>query len=170
MFPACGRPRQTILVEVCGLSIARFPELVRPRVVVNVEPTKMANRSPETLADFVSRIRNEKGLSCEDVSRQSGRFGKKIAASYISRIENEPTRKPSADRLTALAHGLGIPAEELLTRAAGLGAPGEKSDQALHLLTTFNELSPERKADVLDMVDMWHAKEHSRRTPRRRSA
>ena len=151
------------------MSIARFPLLARPCVEVNVEPIKMANRSPEPLGDFVRRIRNEKGLSLEDVSKQSSRFGKRITASYVSRIENHPKLKPTADRLRALAHGLGVPVEELLARATGLVASGGKSDE-LQLVTRFRELSSERRADVLKIVDLWHSEESSRRIPRRRSA
>jgi transcriptional regulator with XRE-family HTH domain len=152
------------------LSIARFLFVVRPRVEVNLEPTKMANRSPERLGDFVRRIRKEKSLSLEAVSKQSARFGKRITASYINRIENEPTRKATTDRLTALANGLGIPAQELLARAAGLVAPGGKSEDEIHLLTRYKELSPGRKADVLKLVDMWYSEESSRRSSRPRSA
>jgi transcriptional regulator with XRE-family HTH domain len=169
-FRTCGPPHQTISVEVCGLSIAQFPVLARPHVEVSLEPTNMANRSPERLGDFIRRIREEKNLSLEAVSRNSARFGKKITGSYISRIENEPGRKVTADRLTALANGLGIPAAELLARAAGLIVPGEKSEDEVRLLSMFHELSPERKADVLKMVGFWHSEESSRRGPRRRSA
>lgn len=127
----------------------------------------MANRSPERLGDFVRRIRHEKGLSLKDVSRQSARFGPGIAASYINRIENEPTRKPTAERLKALAHGLGVPVEELLARAVNQVRPtGAESDE-LRLLTRFRELPANRKADVLKLVDTWHSEEASRRTPRR---
>lgn len=144
--------------------------MARPCVAVNLEPTKMANRSPETLGDFVRRIREEKGLSLEDVSKQSARFGKKIAASYISRIENEPARKVTTHRITALAKGLGVPPAELLARSAGLVAPGGDSPRELKLVTRFRELSSARKADVLKIVDMWYAEELSQRGPRRRSA
>jgi transcriptional regulator with XRE-family HTH domain len=168
--PAYGPPRQTDLAEVCGLSIARFPVLARPRVVVNLEPTKMANRSPGALGDFIRRTREEKGLSLEDVSKRSARFGKKIAASYISRIENEPARKVTTHRLAALAKGLGVPAAELLARSAGLVSPGGESPEELNLVTRFRELSPGRKADVLKIVDLWYSEESSQRGPRRRSA
>jgi transcriptional regulator with XRE-family HTH domain len=152
------------------LSIARFPFVVRLRVDVNLEPTKMANRSPEPLGDFVRRIRKEKNLSLEAVSKQSARFGKRITASYINRIENEPTRKATTDRLTALANGLGIPPQELLARAAGLVAPGGKSEEEIQLVTRYKELSPGRKADVLNLVDLWYSEESSRRSSRPRSA
>lgn len=128
----------------------------------------MANRSPEALGDFVRRIRNKKGLSLTDVAKQSGRFGPSIAASYISRIENDPTRKPTAVALTALAYGLGIPPEEMLLRAVGLFDPGDKSEE-VQLRSRFKELSSEKRSFVLDIVDMLYSKE-SRRTPKRKPA
>src|SRR4029079_10322268 len=109
-------------------------------------------------------------LSLEAVSRESARFGQKIAKSYINRIENEPGRKITADRLTALANGLGIPAEELFVRAAGLIVPGGKSEDEVRLFSMFKELSPERKTAVLEYVEMLHSKESSLRSSRRRSA
>jgi transcriptional regulator with XRE-family HTH domain len=150
------------------LSVAQFPNLVRPFAEGYVEPIRMANRSPEPLGDFVSRIRSEKGLSCTGVSRQSARFGKPISASYVNRIENKQIKDPSPDRLRALAHGLSIPAEDLLARAAGLVTPGDQS-QELYLVTRFRELSPDRKIDVLNIVDMYHSERSARRTSRPRS-
>ena len=90
------------------------------------------------------------------------------SASYVNRIENKRIKNPSADRLRALAHGLGIPAEDLLARAAGLVAPGGQSEE-LHLITRFRGLSPDRRVVVLNIVDMFHS-EQFRRTPRPRSA
>ncbi len=129
----------------------------------------MANRRPETLGDFVRRVRKEKNLSLAAVSEQSARFGQRITASYINRIENDPKRKTTVDRLTALANGLGVPVEELFARAVGLAVSRGKSNDELHLVTRFRELSPERKADVLKMVDLWYSEEFSRRTLRRLS-
>src|ERR1044071_874097 len=130
----------------------------------------MANRSPDPIGDFIRRTRLEKGLSLADVAKQSARFGRGITASYINRIETDPTRRPTADRLKALALGLGVPVEELLARAVrGVAPRGDEADE-LHLLTRFRELSPARKADVLKMIALWHSEESSRRTPRRRSA
>ena len=146
------------------LSVARFPIFAEGYV----EPIRMANRSPEPLGDFISRIRNEKGLSCADVSKKSASFGKPISASYVNRIENKRIKDPSPDRLRALAHGLDIPAADLLVRAAGLVAPGGQSEEH-HLVTRFRELSPDRRVVVLNIVDMFHS-EASRRTPRPRSA
>jgi transcriptional regulator with XRE-family HTH domain len=116
-----------------------------------------ANRSPESFGDFVRRTRKYKNLSLADVSKQSADFGKRISASYINRIENN-LQRPTPDRLTALANGLGVPVQELLARAIGVTPSGESSDE-LHLLTRFRELSPERKSDVLQIVDMWYSQE-----------
>jgi len=110
----------------------------------------------ENFGDFVRRIRREKDLSCADVSRQSARFGKRIAGSYVNRLENNSHLRPSVDRLRALAYGLGVPVEELLARAADL-TPSRTSYDELNLLTRFRELSPERKEDVLHIVDLWHS-------------
>ena len=129
----------------------------------------MANRSPKPLGDFVRRTRNEKDLSCNDVSRQSVGFGKRISAGYVSRIENNLIKNPSADRLMALARGLDVPAEELFARAFGLVLAGSSPEEQ-HLLTRFRALSPDRRAIVLNIVDMFYSEQSSRRTPRPRPA
>lgn len=77
----------------------------------------MKTRPSESLGEFILRIRTEKNLSLMDVSKRSGRGRDKIAASYINRLEVIPTRKPTANKLRALARGLDVPAEELLMRA-----------------------------------------------------
>ena len=77
--------------------------------------------SAESLGAFVRRIRREKNLSCADVSKRSTRKGqRRIAASYINRIENNPKLSVTTDRLKALADGLDVPADELLARSVGL--------------------------------------------------
>ena len=112
----------------------------------------------ESLGDFVRRIRIEKNLSCADVSKRSARFGKEISGAYVNRIENNPTLTPSADRLTALAKGLGVPAEEVFARVAGYTPVGETPEE-IELLARFKELSPERRDDVLRIVDLWYQKD-----------
>ena len=95
----------------------------------------------ESLGDFVRRIRTQKNMSCADVSRRSARKGQRpIAASYANRIENDPKLRPSADRLKALADGLGVPAEELFARAIGFAPEGETPEE-IELLARFRELS-----------------------------
>jgi len=112
----------------------------------------------ESLGAFVRRIRRKKNVSCADVSRRSARFGKRIAGSYVNRIENDPKLRPSADRLKALADGLGVPADEVFARAIGFAPEGECSEE-IELLARFRELSPERRDDLLSLVDLWYQKD-----------
>ena len=110
---------------------------------------------PESLGDFVRRIRTEKDLSCADVSKQSVRKGqRRIAGSYINRIENDPKLRVTTDRLKALADGLNVPADELLARSVGL-IQGDEDAAEVRLLARFRDLSPERKADILQLLELW---------------
>lgn len=91
----------------------------------------MDKQRNETLADYVRRIRLEKDLSLLDVYRQSGR---RIAGSYVSRIENGLAKNPSPEKLVALAKGLGVSEDELFAIARGKSLTDEefeKSDFAL---------------------------------------
>ena len=127
-------------------------------------------KGSETLAEYVRRTRLERGLSCMDVQQRSARAGKKIVASYVNRIENGIAGRVSNDRLLALAHGLGVPEEELLDVARGVKPKSKGDAEEVRLVARFRELSPERRSDILKMIDVWHSEEVSRRTPRRRSA
>ena len=112
----------------------------------------------ESLGDFVRRIRTEKNMSCADVSKRSARKGsRRISDSYINRLENDPKLRPTADRLKALADGLGVPAEEVFARVVGFAPEGETSEE-IELLARFRKLSPERRDDVLRIVDLWYQK------------
>jgi transcriptional regulator with XRE-family HTH domain len=109
----------------------------------------------EQLGDFVRRVRHEKNLSLQDVSNRSARFGKRISASYINRIEKDPNRRVTTERLKVLAYGLGVPVDELLVCAVGIMRRDEAGER--RLLARFGNLSPQRKADVLMIVDMWYS-------------
>jgi len=111
----------------------------------------------ESLGDYVRRIRTGKNMSCADVEKQSARRGKRIAGSYVNRIENDPRVRPTADRLRALANGLGVPVPELLARAFGIASFGERSSEELCLITRYRDLSRERKEDVLKLVDLFYS-------------
>jgi transcriptional regulator with XRE-family HTH domain len=71
---------------------------------------------PETLADYVRRIRLEKHLSLNDVVRQSDN---QIANSHVSRIENGLTTNITTEKLRSLAKGLGVPEDEIFSVARG---------------------------------------------------
>ena len=126
-----------------------------------------SGRSQETLSDYVRRIRNQKHLSCADVERQSALFGKRIAGSYVNRIENDPTLNPTAVALRALANGLGVPVPELLVRALGITSHEGHSMEEWGLVTRYRELSPERQEDVLNIVDLLYSKRADSRDTRK---
>ena len=123
--------------------------------------------SQETLSDYVRRIRNEKHLSCADIEKRSARFGKRIAGSYVNRIENDPTLNPTAVALRALANGLGVPVPELLVRALGITSHEGHSMEEWSLVTRYRELSPERQEDVLNIVDLLYSKRADSRDTRK---
>lgn len=109
----------------------------------------------ETFGDFIRRIRTERNLSCADVSKRSTRKGqRRIAGSYVNRIENNPKLRVTTDRLKALADGLDVPADELLARSVGL-IQGDEDAAEVRLLARFRDLSPERKADILQLLELW---------------
>lgn len=77
-------------------------------------------KNPETLAEFVKRIRFERGLSITEVEKKSRVGGAKgISNGYVSQIENNYITNVSPTKLKALAKGLGITEEEIFAAARG---------------------------------------------------
>ena len=85
----------------------------------------------ETLADFVQRVRNEKGFSLTDVQRQSG---DQITDAYVSRIENGHIKNVSPEKLKALAKGLRVSEDEITDIVFG------KSPEPMTLKRFFAEM------------------------------
>jgi HTH-type transcriptional regulator, competence development regulator len=112
-------------------------------------------RRSERFGEYVRRIRTEKRLSLADVSKQSALCGMQISSSYINRIERNPKLKPTTHSLKALALGLGLPVEEVLTRAIRTLTPDEADE--LSLMSRYRKLSPERRSDVWDLIEFWHS-------------
>ena len=119
-----------------------------------------ATRRPESFTKFVRRIRNEKRLSLADVSKRSALFGMHISSSYINRIERNPKLKPTVSSLKALALGLGLPVEEVLTRATRTLTPDEADE--LSLMTRYKELSLESRSFVSDLIEYWHSRDSTK--------
>ncbi len=92
--------------------------------MVSLSPMKKSTPTsqPESLADFVRRVRDEKNLSLTDVERQSGGL---ITNGYVSRIENGFVLNPSPKKLQALAKGLGISEDQIFAAARGNGPQSE---------------------------------------------
>lgn len=72
----------------------------------------------EDLADYVKRVRHDRGLSQRDVEFKSGN---KISKGYIGQIENREVLGQSVtpQKLQALAVGLGVSEDEIFAIARG---------------------------------------------------
>jgi len=121
---------------------------------------KRVTNRPERFSSFIRRIRNEKRLSLVDVSKRSALFGMHISGSDINRIERNPKLNPSAYSLKALALGLGVPVDEVLTRAIRPLTPDE-ADQ-LSFITRYRELSSESQSLVADLIEHWHSQDSTK--------
>jgi transcriptional regulator with XRE-family HTH domain len=132
-------------------------------VVQNGRPIK------EDLADYVRRVRNEKGLSLRDVEVKSGGG---ISKGYVGQIENRDVLGQSVTphKLQALAVGLGVSEDEIFAVARGksLSQPEVFDSEIYVMFRGFDELSDEDKADLLGTIRMLAA-EVQRRRPRKPS-
>ena len=99
----------------------------------------MDGKFSESLADYVRRVRNGKGLSQPEVERRSAGG---ITDGYISQIENGYIKNVSLDKLRALAKGLGVPEQEIFDVALGRSASTSKPDADAARLVSYYEDSP----------------------------
>lgn len=100
----------------------------------------------EDLADYVKRIRREKGLSLKEVVlRSEGR----ISNGYISQIENRYYINPTRDKLTALAKGLGVSEDDVFAVARGKSLDeSETVDAEMALFASrVKKLTPQQRRD-----------------------
>jgi transcriptional regulator with XRE-family HTH domain len=104
----------------------------------------------ESLSEFVQRIMRQSNLSMRDVHKQSG---KKIAASYISRIVNGRVRNLSVDKIAILAEGLGVDAFEVFAAAYGKSPVNKSGVDPLLLLDTMQQAL--RNPDALEVLQRW---------------
>ena len=87
---------------------------------------------PETLKDYVRRVRAAKNLSAVDVESRSLN---NISDAYVLQIESGVARNPSPEKLKALAKGLGVPEDEVFRVARG--QPAEPSNVYEIMAQTF---------------------------------
>lgn len=120
-------------------------------------------QQPESLAEYVQRVRNEKSLSLMDVSRRSGGL---IANAHISRIENGLVKSAGVEKLRALAKGLGVSEEEIFAVARGKVTSGDLAFDELRMLELYRKLSPEKRIEAiahLEVVFQYQAGGHEPR-------
>jgi transcriptional regulator with XRE-family HTH domain len=103
----------------------------------------------ESLGAAVKRIRNERGLSLDDVRR---RARGKLSTSYINQIENGASADAvSIGKLEHLARGLNEPIQNLFDIA--IGRDHEVSPDEERLLLLARQLHPLRLRDIVDIAE-----------------
>ena len=108
----------------------------------------------EPLDAYIRRIRKEKGLSLNDVARNSRG---QVSNAYVSQLENGHVLKPSVKKLGALARGIGVPESELLARAGGrVQENSDEFQQALldMLQEEWNLATPKNREFIDGIIQM----------------
>lgn len=98
----------------------------------------------EDLAQYVRRVRTEKGLSTTDVENNSSR---KISDAYVTQIENRRVKNVSPEKLQALAKGLRVPEDEVFAVARGKALADPSTFQGGRYAALFDsaeQLTPEQ--------------------------
>ena len=93
--------------------------------------------SERSLSKYVRRVMKHKGLTHKDVQRLSGG---RITDAYVASISIGRAGNPSAEKLKALADGLGVDPDLLFHLACGMpDAPGKgrKTSPAAELMMVF---------------------------------
>ena len=102
-----------------------------------------------SLADIVKSLRSSRGVSLRKVERETG-----VSNAYLSQIESGTARRPSPDKLYALAEYFEVPYGDLM-RAAGHVTPAEEGERTrgrLELALMSMDLSPDEEEQVLRYV------------------
>jgi len=144
-----------------------FNESLNTCSVDYAKPFIVVMQQPETLADYVRRVRvNEKKFSLSEVERNSNN---QIDGSYVSRIENGLVKNVTPEKLQALAKGLQVPEEEIFAVARGksLTEPESFDSEVAVLFAGYNELSDEDKKELLASIRLI-ANEVQRRRPQKK--
>jgi transcriptional regulator with XRE-family HTH domain len=103
---------------------------------------------PETLAEYVTRIINEKGLKHQEVRKLSGG---KITDGYVRGIMTGRADNLSVAKLKALARGLGVPEDDIFKVARGLPLDASRKylEQQPRYATIVNLMSASLKNRTL---------------------
>ncbi|SRR5260221_1102864 len=99
----------------------------------------------QALGGFIKKIRTEKRLTQEEIAVGSG-----LARSYISRLEDDQIKSPSAIILVRLAKGLGV-SHEAIFQVAGYIPKMEKTDLPsfdVYMRTKYPEFSEEAIVEI----------------------
>lgn len=109
----------------------------------------------ERLGDLIKRVREEKKFSLQDVRQKSGR---QLAASYVSRIENNQISPESISvgKLKSLAKGIEIPEGQLFDLVRGV-RNGTLSSEHAELIEIVKDLNRMRVDDLLHLARIFYS-------------
>jgi transcriptional regulator with XRE-family HTH domain len=116
----------------------------------------MSPRS-ETLSDYVRLKLIENDLTTRDVQERSASGGEKITQSYVSQVVSGTAKNLTLTKLRALARGLGVPIEEVISRAYGETYQDDLAfaeSRFADVYYKFEELSAEHKRHVIYLLDI----------------
>jgi transcriptional regulator with XRE-family HTH domain len=113
-----------------------------------------ARAANEELADYVRRIRADRGLSLNDVANKARQKGKQISSGYVSQIENRYIVSVTTVKLQALAAGLDTSEEEVFSVARGKAGSDDLKLNEMRLLEYFRKLSTESQDVLLAYAEM----------------
>lgn len=108
----------------------------------------------ESLADYVRRVMSEKGLTYREVQARSRNA---ITTGGVNDIVQGKTKNPGIHTLTALARGLGVPEEEVISVARGKdpeGDPNFKNWKYAALFDDASQLTPEQMEKFENLMEI----------------
>ena len=102
------------------------------------------------LGDKLRELRKQKNMTLDQLSKLAG-----LSKSYLWELENRDSRRPSAEKLTALADVLGVTMAFLIEE--DLRAPEEQHlDEAF--FRGYKKLEPEAKEQVRKIMETFKKK------------
>lgn len=111
----------------------------------------------ESLSEYISRIRRQKGLSLRQIEDNCG---KKLTASYIGRIAKGQFNNPSMETVAALAEGLGVDMQEIFVVAYGK-QPSQTETSLLVFADAVQKLA--MYPELIDVVRGWERLDEKQR-------
>ena len=103
-----------------------------------------------SLGNKLRELRKQRNMTLEQLSKLAG-----LSKSYLWELENRESRKPSAEKLTALADELGVTAACLLDE--DLRAPDEQHRDEV-FFRGYKNLDPDAKEQVRKIIETFKKK------------
>jgi transcriptional regulator with XRE-family HTH domain len=105
--------------------------------------SKMTPVNP--LGDRIRSLRKEKGLTLDQLAKQSG-----SSKSYIWELENKNPSRPSAEKLAKIADKLGTTMEFLFQ-----GEASQEQAADAHFYRSYQKMDEPTKAKIRQIIQLW---------------